>query len=189
MANGWPGYAYGTRAAALPVKSGAWRPSSRTWHFSRASPRMSFLDLDCGTKFLQILLNIPVTMTSTLRSMPTMKLDAGLNKTTSTDHRGWLWVTTILSIIYTVSVLIARLFGKYGLLWYDDATMGLAYCVAIVRWGIQMHAISNGLGADLAIANLLPNSQNIALVKPIESMKHETDEHFADDLTPQDLLR
>ncbi|KAK3626087.1 hypothetical protein LTR22_023303 [Elasticomyces elasticus] len=102
-------------------------------------------------------------MASTFRSMPTMTLDAGLNKATSTDHRGWLWVITILSIIYTISVLIARLFGKYGLLWYDDATMGLAYCVAVVRWGIQMHAISDGLGADLAIANLLPNTQNIAL--------------------------
>ncbi|KAK3613030.1 hypothetical protein LTR56_028106, partial [Elasticomyces elasticus] len=66
-------------------------------------------------------------MTSTFRSMPTVKLDAGFNKTTSTDHRGWLWVTTILSIIYTISVLIARLFGTYGLLWYDDATMVLAY--------------------------------------------------------------
>ncbi|KAK3616426.1 hypothetical protein LTR22_027070 [Elasticomyces elasticus] len=130
-------------------------------------------------------------MTSTFRSMPTMTLDAGFNKTTSTDHRGWLWVTTILSIIYTISVLIARLFGKYGLLWYDDATMVLAYrasnegtqCVAIVRWGIQMHAISDGLGADLAIANLLPNSQNIALVRPIELRKHETDEHLVDETT------
>lgn len=56
-----------------------------------------------------------------------MTLDAGFNKTTSTDHRRRLWVITILSIIYTISVLIARLFGKYGLLWYDDATMGLAY--------------------------------------------------------------
>ncbi|KAK4907130.1 hypothetical protein LTR49_023825 [Elasticomyces elasticus] len=107
-----------------------------------------------------------------------MTLDAGLNKTTSTDHRGWLWVTTILSIVYTISVLIARLFGKYGLLWYDDATMGLAYVrnsvsssntvrlmkERIFRWDIQMRAISDGLGADLAIANLLPNSQNIALL-------------------------
>ncbi|KAK5735071.1 hypothetical protein LTR17_008407 [Elasticomyces elasticus] len=80
-----------------------------------------------------------------------MTLDAGLNKTTSTDHRGWLWVTTILSIIYTVSVLVARLFGKYGLLWYDDATMGLAY------------AAEHGLGADLAAANLSTNTHNIAL--------------------------
>ncbi|KAK3624957.1 hypothetical protein LTR56_020688 [Elasticomyces elasticus] len=112
-----------------------------------------------------------------------MTLDAGLNKTTSTDHRGWLWVITILSIIYTISVLIARVFGKYGLLWYDDATMVLAYCVAIVRWGIQMHAILDGLGADLAIANLLPNSRNIALVRPIELRKHETDEHLADETT------
>ncbi|KAK5739631.1 hypothetical protein LTR17_005115 [Elasticomyces elasticus] len=92
-----------------------------------------------------------------------MTLDAGLNKTTSTDHRGWLWVTTILSIIYTVSVLIARLFGKYGLLWYDDATMGLAYCIAIARWGILMQAAEHGLGADLAAANLSMNTHNIAL--------------------------
>ncbi|KAK5706032.1 hypothetical protein LTR97_001018 [Elasticomyces elasticus] len=92
-----------------------------------------------------------------------MTLDAGLNKTTSTDHRGWLWVTTILSIIYTVSVLVARLFGKYGLLWYDDATMGLAYCIAIARWGILMQAAEHGLGADLAAANLPMNTHNIAL--------------------------
>ncbi|KAK5677177.1 hypothetical protein LTS10_010366 [Elasticomyces elasticus] len=95
--------------------------------------------------------------------MSTMTLDAGLNKTTSTDHRGWLWVTTILSIIYTVSVLVARLFGKYGLLWYDDATMGLAY------------AAEHGLGADLAAAKLSMNTHNIALVRPIESMTNGMD--------------
>ncbi|KAK5761040.1 hypothetical protein LTS12_008888 [Elasticomyces elasticus] len=104
-----------------------------------------------------------------------MTLDAGLNKTTSTDHRGWLWVTTILSIIYNVSVLVARLFGKYGLLWYDDATMGLAYCIAIARWGILMQAAEHGLGADLAAANLPMNTHNIALVRPVESMANGMD--------------
>ncbi|KAK3642940.1 hypothetical protein LTR56_010537 [Elasticomyces elasticus] len=95
--------------------------------------------------------------------MSTMTLDAGLNKTTSTDYRGWLWITIIVSIIYTVSVLVARLFGKYGLLWYDDATMGLAYCIAIARWGILMQAAEHGPGADLAAANLPMNTHNIAL--------------------------
>ncbi|KAK6417399.1 hypothetical protein LTR81_009148 [Elasticomyces elasticus] len=94
-----------------------------------------------------------------------MTLDAGLNKTTSTDYRGWLWITIIVSIIYTVSVLVARLFGKYGLLWYDDATMGLAYCIAIARWGILMQAAEHGPGADLAAANLPMNTHNIALMQ------------------------
>ncbi|KAK4893432.1 hypothetical protein LTR49_028493, partial [Elasticomyces elasticus] len=113
--------------------------------------------------------------------MPKMTLDARLNKATFTDHRGWLWVTTILSIIYNISVLIVRLFGKYGLLWYDDATMGLAYVrnsftssnsVRLMkeRSGLQLFVgvskctrYRDGLGADLAIANPLPNNQNIAL--------------------------
>jgi hypothetical protein len=54
-------------------------------------------------------------------------MDAGFKTTTFNDHRGWLWITTILSIVYTVSILLARLFGKYGLLWYDDAILGFAY--------------------------------------------------------------
>ncbi|KAK5731428.1 hypothetical protein LTR17_011390 [Elasticomyces elasticus] len=149
-------------------------------------------------------------MTSTSRSMPKVKLDAGL-MTTSTDHRGWLWVTTILPVIYTIIVLIARLFGKYGLLWYDNVTMRLAYvrnscsssnAVRLMRersvsqlfvWtsdcGRPIAHDIDGLGANLTIANLLPNSQKIELVGPIEFMKHGTDEHFANGIMPQDHLR
>ncbi|KAK3678855.1 hypothetical protein LTR78_001308 [Recurvomyces mirabilis] len=89
-------------------------------------------------------------------------MDNGFKKATSTDHRGWLWVTVILSIIYTVSILLVRLFGKYGLLSYDDATLGLAYCIAAVRWGVQMHAISDGLGAELAVVIFVQRTAKFA---------------------------
>ena len=53
--------------------------------------------------------------------------DAGLSKPTELDRRGWVWIITILSIVYSVCFLGARIFGKYGLLWWDDAVLASAY--------------------------------------------------------------
>jgi len=52
---------------------------------------------------------------------------AGFGKPTDSDHRAWLWVSTVLSILYTSCFLIARVFAKYGMLWWDDIILGLAY--------------------------------------------------------------
>ena len=53
--------------------------------------------------------------------------DAGFSRPTADDHRGWLWVVTILSIIYSATFFGARLFGKYGMLWWDDVVLGTSY--------------------------------------------------------------
>lgn len=53
--------------------------------------------------------------------------DAGFSRPDEDDQRGWLWVVTILSIIYSVAFLGARVFIKYGQLGIDDIVLGIAY--------------------------------------------------------------
>ena len=68
----------------------------------------------------------------------------GFEPVTPVDHRAWLWVgphlrrqtdrftdssqvVSLLSLTYSALCLGARLIGKWDLLWYDDAVIGLAY--------------------------------------------------------------
>ena len=70
----------------------------------------------------------------------------GFEPVTPVDHRAWLWVrlppqhqqdcftdsfpsqvVSLLSLTYSALCLGARLIGKWDLLWYDDAVMGVAY--------------------------------------------------------------
>jgi hypothetical protein len=53
--------------------------------------------------------------------------NAGLVKPTEFDHRAWLWVAVIISMIYSLVFLLARLFAKYEMLWWDDGVSGVAY--------------------------------------------------------------
>ena len=49
------------------------------------------------------------------------------------DHRAWLWVVGLLSCTYSVLALAARITGKWGLLFWDDAVLGIGYvCGATV---------------------------------------------------------
>lgn len=54
-------------------------------------------------------------------------VDAGFNKPSTIDERGWLWFVCILAIIYSLSFYAARIFGKYGFLWWDDLVLGIGY--------------------------------------------------------------
>lgn len=68
----------------------------------------------------------------------------GFHTATAEDHRAWLWVrlkpppssnravdmsqvASILSLLYSVLCLAARLVGKWDMLWWDDAVLGIAY--------------------------------------------------------------
>lgn len=49
-----------------------------------------------------------------------------LSPLTSDDHAGKLWIVTILSLIYTLHVAVARVYIKYRMLGVDDALYGVA---------------------------------------------------------------
>lgn len=68
----------------------------------------------------------------------------GFHTATTKDHRAWLWVrlmpfstlsrpvdttqvASILSLLYSMLCLAARLVGKWEMLWWDDAVLGIAY--------------------------------------------------------------
>lgn len=91
---------------------------------------------------------------------------AGFTSPDEDDQRGWLWVVTILSIIYSLAFFGARVFVKYGQLGRDDLILGIAYVlrfqrlifwvwltavqiIAFARWGAIMNAFTLGLGAFL----------------------------------------
>ncbi|KAK3723475.1 hypothetical protein LTR37_001727 [Vermiconidia calcicola] len=93
----------------------------------------------------------------------------GFETITTTDHRAWLWVrlhveveitsrpddirqvVSILSLLYSGLVLGARVTGKWELLHYDDAVLGVAYVFAFAHYGILFKAILCGLGASTLV--------------------------------------
>lgn len=110
--------------------------------------------------------------------------DAGLSRPTDQDRRGWVWIVTILSIIYSLCFLGARIFGKYGLLWFDDAVLGVAYVrrslpihrettdmlipmqvLSIAYWALSMKALSLGLGVDLPGLGWLYRAGDVSSVR------------------------
>ena len=62
----------------------------------------------------------------------------GFDTPTSVDHRAWLWVTGLLSLVYTAVALCARITSKWGLFWYDDAILTVSY-VSCYRYSNQDH--------------------------------------------------
>jgi hypothetical protein len=53
--------------------------------------------------------------------------NAGFATPTSEDHRPWLWVVTLLSLIYSFLCLAARLLAKWDMFWWDDAILGMSW--------------------------------------------------------------
>jgi hypothetical protein len=69
-------------------------------------------------------------------------MDAGLTKATATDHRPWLWVTVLLSVLYCFCFLIARLFAKFGMLWWDDVIEAMAHVSSLQRVGAALTCLN-----------------------------------------------
>ncbi|KAF2222077.1 hypothetical protein BDZ85DRAFT_320350 [Elsinoe ampelina] len=65
---------------------------------------------------------------------------------TSTNHKPWLYVATLLSMLYAISVLGIRLFVKYGAYALDDAVVLGGYAFGIVQWTLTLSALQRGLG-------------------------------------------
>lgn len=51
----------------------------------------------------------------------------GFSTPSDVDHRPWLWAATMLSCIYSLLALAARVTSKWDMLWYDDAILSVAY--------------------------------------------------------------
>ena len=75
--------------------------------------------------------------------MPAMNDLHGFEPMTPSDHRAWLWVVSLLSLTYSFLCLGARLTGKWDLLWWDDAVLGLAYVRSIIVLKIHGKALTD----------------------------------------------
>ncbi|QIW95586.1 hypothetical protein AMS68_001104 [Peltaster fructicola] len=75
--------------------------------------------------------------------------DHGFTTPTGDNSRPWLWTVSLLSLLYSLLALGARITSKWDLLWFDDALLGGAYIIAFAHYGTIFSAISNGLGTTV----------------------------------------
>ncbi|KAG8623967.1 hypothetical protein KVT40_008943 [Elsinoe batatas] len=65
---------------------------------------------------------------------------------TSKNHKPWLYVATLLSMLYALSVLGIRLFVKYGAYALDDVVVLGGYVFGVTQWALTLSALQRGLG-------------------------------------------
>ncbi|EXA31248.1 hypothetical protein FOVG_17426 [Fusarium oxysporum f. sp. pisi HDV247] len=65
---------------------------------------------------------------------------------TFNDHAGQLWIVTILSLIYSTLVALARIYIKYGKFGFDDIFFALAMVFHLAQSITVFIGLSNGLG-------------------------------------------
>ena len=70
---------------------------------------------------------------------------------TSTDRAGVVWVAAILSLLYSLSTLVARFFVKYHTLGYDDWLILAATVVAFAQYIAVFVSLKQGLGISSLI--------------------------------------
>jgi hypothetical protein len=70
---------------------------------------------------------------------------------TSTDRAGIVWVASILSLLYSLSTLVARFFVKYHTLGYDDWLILAATVVAFAQYIAVFVSLHQGLGVSSLI--------------------------------------
>jgi hypothetical protein len=70
---------------------------------------------------------------------------------TSTDRAGVVWVASILSLLYSLSTLVARFFVKYHTLGYDDWLILAATVVALAQYIAVFVSLNQGLGISSLI--------------------------------------
>lgn len=75
-------------------------------------------------------------------------MSAGFETPGQHDHRAWVWVAGLLSLIYSLLCLAARAVGKWGLRRYDDIVLSCAYLFAFVNWGLIFASLTHGLGVS-----------------------------------------
>ncbi|UZP32314.1 hypothetical protein NXS19_000130 [Fusarium pseudograminearum] len=74
-----------------------------------------------------------------------------LSPLTPDDHAGKLWIVTILSLIYTLHVAVARVYIKYRMLGVDDALYGVAVLLHLGQSVTIFVGLCNGLGKKNSI--------------------------------------
>ncbi|PTD06127.1 hypothetical protein FCULG_00012414 [Fusarium culmorum] len=74
-----------------------------------------------------------------------------LSPLTPDDHAGKLWIVTILSLIYTLHVAVARVYIKYRMLGVDDALYGVAVLLHLGQSVAMFVGLCNGLGKKNSI--------------------------------------
>lgn len=70
---------------------------------------------------------------------------------TSTDRAGVVWVAAILSLLYSLSTLVARFFVKFHTLGYDDWLILAASVVAFAQYIAVFVSLHQGLGISSLI--------------------------------------
>jgi hypothetical protein len=70
---------------------------------------------------------------------------------TSTDRAGVVWVAAILSLLYSLSTLIARFFVKQHTLGYDDWLILAATVAAVAQYVAVFVSLSQGLAVSTLI--------------------------------------
>ncbi|KAL7758360.1 hypothetical protein ACKLNR_012887 [Fusarium oxysporum f. sp. zingiberi] len=73
---------------------------------------------------------------------------------TYNDHAGQLWIVTILSLIYSTLVALARLYIKYHKFGFDDILFALAIIFHLAQSIAVFIGLSNGLGKFNSITTL-----------------------------------
>lgn len=77
----------------------------------------------------------------------------GFTTPSDLDHRPWIWVAGLLSCVYSLLALAARLTSKWDMLWYDDAILAISYAVSFGHWGTLFSSISHGLGVSTSLVD------------------------------------
>ncbi|PSK55251.1 hypothetical protein B9Z65_2640 [Elsinoe australis] len=85
---------------------------------------------------------------------------------TPTNHQPWLYVATLLSMMYAFSVLGIRIFVKFGQYALDDLVLVGGYIFGIAQWALTLSALELGLGKALW---LVPDASGIHAAKVIFS--------------------
>ncbi|KXT02841.1 hypothetical protein AC578_5384 [Pseudocercospora eumusae] len=75
----------------------------------------------------------------------------GFATSTETDHRPWVWVASLLAMIYSLLCLAARFTGKWDLLWWDDVVLSAGYVAAIAHWALLFRSLLDGTGLSSLI--------------------------------------
>jgi hypothetical protein len=70
---------------------------------------------------------------------------------TSTDRAGVVWVAAILSLLYSLSTLVARFFVKQHTLGYDDWLILAATIAAVAQYVAVFVSLSQGLAVSTLI--------------------------------------
>ena len=67
---------------------------------------------------------------------------------TDDDHRGILWIAAILSLIFTLLTLSARLYVRKHMLGRDDYAVVAAVVISIAQYGTVFSGMQLGLGTS-----------------------------------------